>query len=115
LARSATYSFAAFGLKVSGASAGINAKPDGRDAAIAAFIAEAKPLVEGGALTASAFLAADLVDRLLIYRAPILIGDGKPGLGPTTLGSLSDAHGRWRLADTRQLGSDTLQVYERAR
>jgi diaminohydroxyphosphoribosylaminopyrimidine deaminase / 5-amino-6-(5-phosphoribosylamino)uracil reductase len=72
-------------------------------------------LVEGGAETAASFLAGDLVDRLLIYRAPILIGDGKPGLSPTTLGSLADAHRRWRLADTRQLGSDTLQVYERQR
>ena len=35
LARSVTYSFAAFGVKASGASAGINAKPDGRDAAVA--------------------------------------------------------------------------------
>jgi diaminohydroxyphosphoribosylaminopyrimidine deaminase / 5-amino-6-(5-phosphoribosylamino)uracil reductase len=72
-------------------------------------------LVEGGAETAASFLAGDLVDRLLIYRAPILIGDGKPGLAPTTLGALADAHGRWRLGDTRQLGSDTLQVYERIR
>jgi diaminohydroxyphosphoribosylaminopyrimidine deaminase/5-amino-6-(5-phosphoribosylamino)uracil reductase len=72
-------------------------------------------LVEGGAETAASFLAGDLVDRLLIYRAPILIGDGIPGLSPTALGALADAHGRWRLADTRQLGSDTLQVYERVR
>ena len=72
-------------------------------------------LVEGGAETASAFLAGDLVDRLLIYRAPILIGDGKPGLAPAALGALAEAHGRWRLADTRQLGIDTLQVYERIR
>jgi diaminohydroxyphosphoribosylaminopyrimidine deaminase/5-amino-6-(5-phosphoribosylamino)uracil reductase len=72
-------------------------------------------LVEGGAETASAFLAGDLVDRLLIYRAPILIGDGKPGLAAADLGALTEAHGRWRLADTRQLGIDTLQVYERIR
>ena len=51
LARSVTYSFAAFGLQMSGASAGINAKPEGRDAAIAAFIEEVKPLVASGALT----------------------------------------------------------------
>ena len=36
-------------------------------------------LVEGGAQTASAFLAADLVDRLLIYRAPILDRRGQAG------------------------------------
>jgi diaminohydroxyphosphoribosylaminopyrimidine deaminase/5-amino-6-(5-phosphoribosylamino)uracil reductase len=72
-------------------------------------------LVEGGAKAASAFLAADLVDRLLIYRAPILIGGGKPALGPIGLETLADAHSRWRLAETRQLGSDTREVYERAR
>ena len=72
-------------------------------------------LVEGGAETASSFLAGDLVDRLLIYRAPILIGEGKPGLGPAGLGALSEAHGRWRRAETRQLGIDTLEVYERQR
>ena len=72
-------------------------------------------LVEGGAETASAFLAADLVDRLLIYRAPILIGEGKPAMGGIGLGTLADAHGRWALVETRQLGSDTLQVYERVR
>jgi diaminohydroxyphosphoribosylaminopyrimidine deaminase/5-amino-6-(5-phosphoribosylamino)uracil reductase len=72
-------------------------------------------LVEGGAATASAFLAADLVDRLLLYRAPILIGGGTPALGHNDLTSLADAHGRWRLIDARALGSDRLEVYERAR
>lgn len=71
-------------------------------------------LVEGGAETAAAFLAADLVDRLLLYRAPILIGRGKPALGDIGLERLADAHARWRLADTRMLGSDRLEVYERA-
>ena len=71
-------------------------------------------LVEGGVATAAAFLSADLVDRLLLYRAPILIGGGRtlPGIG---LAELSSAHGRWRLHDARQLGSDRLEVYERAR
>lgn len=72
-------------------------------------------LVEGGAETAAAFLAADLVDRLLIYRAPILIGEGKPGVAAIGLESLADAHGRWVPTGTHQLGSDTLQVYERVR
>lgn len=70
-------------------------------------------LVEGGAGAASAFLAADRVDRLLLYRAPILIGGGRPALGDIGLADLADAHGRWRLADSRALGSDRLDVYER--
>ena len=69
--------------------------------------------VEGGARTASAFLAEGLVDRLLLYRAPILIGAGKPALGDIGLASLADAHGRWRLTDSRTLGIDRLEVYER--
>jgi len=71
-------------------------------------------LVEGGANTAASFLEADLVDRLLIYRAPILIGGGKtlPDIG---LSQLAEAHGRWRLQDSRLLGSDRLDVYERVR
>ncbi|NUU47270.1 bifunctional diaminohydroxyphosphoribosylaminopyrimidine deaminase/5-amino-6-(5-phosphoribosylamino)uracil reductase RibD [Sphingomonas zeae] len=70
-------------------------------------------MVEGGAKTASAFLAAGLVDRLLLYRAPILIGDGRAALSDIGLARLSDAHGRWRLTDSRMLGSDRLEVYER--
>ncbi|HEX8620395.1 MAG TPA: bifunctional diaminohydroxyphosphoribosylaminopyrimidine deaminase/5-amino-6-(5-phosphoribosylamino)uracil reductase RibD [Allosphingosinicella sp.] len=70
-------------------------------------------LVEGGSATASAFLAADLVDRMLIYRAPILIGDGKSSVGYIGLTDLADAHRRWALADSRMLGIDRLEVYER--
>lgn len=72
-------------------------------------------LVEGGAGAASAFLAADLVDRLLIYRAPILIGEGLAALGDIGLHCLADAHARWRLHDSRMLGIDRLEVYERVR
>lgn len=72
-------------------------------------------LVEGGAGAASSFLAADLVDRLLLYRAPILIGGGKPGLADIGLVDLAQAHGRWRLADTRDFAPDRLEVYERVR
>ncbi|MBY6129429.1 bifunctional diaminohydroxyphosphoribosylaminopyrimidine deaminase/5-amino-6-(5-phosphoribosylamino)uracil reductase RibD [Qipengyuania aquimaris] len=69
--------------------------------------------VEGGAGAAASFLAADLVDRLEIYRAPILIGSGRPALGDIGLGSLAEAHGRWALEETRQLGSDTFTAYRR--
>ncbi|HEX4695160.1 bifunctional diaminohydroxyphosphoribosylaminopyrimidine deaminase/5-amino-6-(5-phosphoribosylamino)uracil reductase RibD [Sphingomonas sp.] len=72
-------------------------------------------LVEGGAQTAAAFLAADLVDRLLLYRAPILIGGGKPAIGDIGLASLADAHRRWRLRDRRMLGIDTFEEFERVR
>ena len=72
-------------------------------------------LVEGGSATATAFLTADLVDRMLIYRAPILIGEGKSSVGYIGLDAIADAHHRWRLIDQRTLGIDRLEVYERVR
>jgi len=72
-------------------------------------------LVEGGSATASAFLSEDLVDRILIYRAPIIVGEGKSSFGYIGLDAIADAHGRWRLVDEQRLGVDRLEVYERAR
>ena len=72
-------------------------------------------LVEGGAAAAAAFLRADLVDRLLLYRAPIIIGGGLPGIGDIGLTDLGRAHHRWTLTDERRLGEDRLEVYERRR
>ncbi len=71
--------------------------------------------IEGGASTAAAFLSRDLVDRLLIYRAPILLGGGRPSLGGIGLSSLAASHGRWARTDFRVLGSDMLEVYSRTR
>ena len=70
-------------------------------------------LVEGGSATATAFLSADLVDRVLIYRAPIIVGEGKSSFGYVGLDSIADAHGRWDLVDEQRLGVDRLEVYER--
>ena len=72
-------------------------------------------MVEGGSGAASAFLQADLVDRMLIYRAPILIGEGKSSVGYIGLTALADAHRRWAFRDSRPLGIDRLEVYERVR
>lgn len=69
--------------------------------------------VEGGAGAAAAFLRAGLVDRLLLYRAPILIGGGLPCLADIGLTTLAEAHGQWQRSDSRQLGKDQLDVYER--
>jgi diaminohydroxyphosphoribosylaminopyrimidine deaminase/5-amino-6-(5-phosphoribosylamino)uracil reductase len=72
-------------------------------------------LVEGGSSTATAFLAEDLVDRILIYRAPIIVGEGKSSFGYVGLDAIADAHDRWRLVDEQRLGVDRLEVYERVR
>ncbi|MEZ5655313.1 MAG: bifunctional diaminohydroxyphosphoribosylaminopyrimidine deaminase/5-amino-6-(5-phosphoribosylamino)uracil reductase RibD [Sphingobium sp.] len=94
--------------------------PDGWDivtdpAQIAAVGGISSILVEGGAQTAAAFLQADLVDRLLLYRAPIVIGAGKGAIGDISLPALDAAHGRWRLADRRMFGEDSMEVYLRTR
>ena len=72
-------------------------------------------LVEGGSATATAFLSADLVDRILIYRAPIIVGEGKSSFGYVGLDAIADAHGLWAPRDGRRLGIDRLEVYERVR
>ena len=72
-------------------------------------------LVEGGSATATAFLAADLVDRIVIYRAPIIVGEGKSSVGYIGLDAIADAPGRWRAGGGEHLGIDRLEVYERVR
>jgi diaminohydroxyphosphoribosylaminopyrimidine deaminase/5-amino-6-(5-phosphoribosylamino)uracil reductase len=72
-------------------------------------------LVEGGSATATGFLTDDLVDRILIYRAPIIVGEGKSSFGYVGLDAIADAHGRWDLTDEQRLGVDRLEVYERVR
>ncbi len=72
-------------------------------------------LVEGGARTAAAFLSRDLVDRLMLYTAPIVIGGGRASVGDIGLTDLAAAHRRWQHYDTRPLGSDRLDIYDRVR
>ncbi len=72
-------------------------------------------LVEGGATTAAHFLRAGLVDRLYLYRAPALVGgDGLAAIGPLGVDDVSRDMPRFRAVATRALGSDRLDVYERA-
>ena len=70
-------------------------------------------LVEGGAGVAARLIAADLVDRLLLYRAPVLLG-GTPGLR-LDLADLAAAHGRWRAGRVIDLAPDRLETYIRDR
>jgi riboflavin-specific deaminase-like protein len=48
-------------------------------------------LVEGGGVTVSRFLAAGALDRLLVTTAPLLVGDGVPGLRFEGKDRLADA------------------------
>jgi len=51
-------------------------------------------MVEGGSRILSAFLAAGLVDELIVYLAPTLLGSGTPALNGLGIGTLADAQ-RW--------------------
>lgn len=68
-------------------------------------------MVEGGAAAARAFLGAGLVDRLLLYRAPGVVGGTGAALPELTEAALA-ADPAWHPSDTRQLGNDRLDVYE---
>lgn len=75
-------SLAAAGVEVAGVASG----PDGLDVAeVMAQLAGhgvTRLLVEGGGLLAAALLKADLVDRLVVFRAPKIIGgDAIPAVG----------------------------------
>jgi diaminohydroxyphosphoribosylaminopyrimidine deaminase/5-amino-6-(5-phosphoribosylamino)uracil reductase len=69
-------------------------------------------LIEGGATVAAAALAARVVDRVLIFYAPKLIGgDGRPMLGPLGVRSLRQAL-RLGPLHVRRLATDVLLVTE---
>jgi len=61
--------------------------------------------VEAGAVLSAAFLEAGLVDELLVYMAPMLIGPGRPLADLPALPGLDVAR-RWRFVDALMLGPD---------
>ncbi len=73
LARSTTYSFATFGIRMGGASAGINAEGDAVDPAVASFMDEAKELVSTGRWVTDPGLGLTEADL-----APLRIEDQRP-------------------------------------
>ncbi|MBC7504746.1 MAG: bifunctional diaminohydroxyphosphoribosylaminopyrimidine deaminase/5-amino-6-(5-phosphoribosylamino)uracil reductase RibD [Sandarakinorhabdus sp.] len=83
-------------------------------AALAAVTDADFVLAEGGAGLAASLIASDMVDRLLLYRAPILLG-GRPALNAIGLPDLASAHGRWAPAPIIELGPDRLETYLRIR
>jgi diaminohydroxyphosphoribosylaminopyrimidine deaminase / 5-amino-6-(5-phosphoribosylamino)uracil reductase len=98
----------------------IEAVPDeaGRPAVAAVLAALAgrgigRLLVEGGAAVARSFVAADLVDEIAWYRAPMLIGgDGRSAVDPLGVDAPAGAP-RFERVDSVALGEDVLETYRR--
>ena len=65
--------------------------------------------VEGGPTLASAFLAAGLVDELLVYLAPALLGGPRLAVGDLGIATIADAR-RFDFAAVERLGDDLLVV-----
>lgn len=61
--------------------------------------------VEAGPTLSGAFLDAGLVDELLVYQAPMLIGAGRPLATLAPLAGLDDAR-RWQLIEATPVGQD---------
>ena len=72
-------------------------------------------LVEGGGILSTEFLRSDLIDELLVYRAPIVLGgDGRAaveGLGVSDL-SAAAAFERTGIAS---IGTDLMETYKRGK
>lgn len=63
--------------------------------------------VEGGAALLTSFFAEDLVDRLCIVSAPIVIGSGTEAVGELRTRTLEEAR-RGRTVSVRQVGNDII-------
>jgi diaminohydroxyphosphoribosylaminopyrimidine deaminase/5-amino-6-(5-phosphoribosylamino)uracil reductase len=66
-------------------------------------------LVEGGAFAAKSFLEADLVDRIMLFESPVVVGEG----GIETPLSRADIPGDYVLVSETAYGPDRCFDYER--
>jgi diaminohydroxyphosphoribosylaminopyrimidine deaminase/5-amino-6-(5-phosphoribosylamino)uracil reductase len=70
-------------------------------------------MVEGGAQISTSLLRAGLVDQLLWFRAPSLIGgDGIPPFGDLGVGDMTDMPA-FRSVERRPVGDDMLDIFVR--
>lgn len=103
------------GATVEGVEAGENGRPS-----IAAVLKALQRqgveslLIEGGGQVAASFIAADAVDAIEWFRAPMLLGgEGRPCVAALAMSQLSDAP-RFRRLAVEPLGDDLWERYERA-
>ncbi|WP_425352584.1 MULTISPECIES: dihydrofolate reductase family protein [Agrobacterium] len=66
-------------------------------------------LVEGGAFAAKSFLEAGLVDRIMLFESPVVIGEG----GIETPLNRADIPGDYALVSETAYGPDRCFDYER--
>ncbi|MFM8819894.1 MAG: RibD family protein [Phenylobacterium sp.] len=69
--------------------------------------------VEGGGQVAASFLEAGVVDQLIWFRAPLILGArGRPAIGDLPFDALAQAP-RFRRTSVAEFGSDLCEIYER--
>lgn len=71
-------------------------------------------MIEAGGEFAAALLKEDLIDELLFYQAPILLGEGRKFIADLGVNSLSSAFA-FEVMEVKQVGLDVLQVLNRVR
>lgn len=85
--------------------------------AVFAHLAEdgyTRVFAEGGSEVASSLVSADLLDEVIIFRAPVVVGaDGVRALGGTALSAIERSP-RYPLIDTVVVGEDVMRRYVRA-
>ena len=70
-------------------------------------------LLEGGPTLAAAFWQAGLIDEVVAYLAPALLGAGAPAVGDLGIGTISDI-ARLRITDITRLGEDVRITMKKA-
>ncbi len=83
--------------------------------ALAALAGEgfSRLFAEGGAEVAASLVAGDLIDEVVIFRAPVVVGpNGVRALGGTALSAVERSP-RYRLVETASVGVDIMRRYVR--
>jgi diaminohydroxyphosphoribosylaminopyrimidine deaminase/5-amino-6-(5-phosphoribosylamino)uracil reductase len=69
-------------------------------------------MVEAGPIVSASFLSADLADEAALFRSPNPLGEGIDALEGLPLSALTLSP-KLRLVGREQVGSDTLEAFER--